>query len=150
MGPVLIFLGAIVLIFVIIAVIVFHTSDKTEPKVAQVNIPSDATIEHKELIRLLDQALEKEHIDSDATIEHKELVRMLDEALKEEHVDSDATIEHKELVRLLDQALELDKHIDSDATIQHKELVKLLDEALEREAKEEKPKKAAPAKKKNK
>ena len=126
MGPVLIFLGAIVLIFVIIAVIVFHTSDKKEPQVVQVNVPSDATIEHKEL------------------------VRMLDEALKKEHVDSDATIEHKELVRLLDQALELDKHIDSDATIQHKELVRLLDEALEREAKEEKVKKATPAQKKNK
>ena len=127
--------GAVILAITTVVVIVLFNKKKKddEPSIVQINEPSDATIEHRELIRLLDEALKKEHIDSDATIEHKELVRLLDEALKEEHVDSAATMEHKELVRLLDEALELDKHIDSDATIEHKELVKLLDKALEKE-----------------
>ena len=127
--------GAVILAITTVVVIVLFNKKKKddEPSIVQVNEPSDATIEHRELIRLLDEALKKEHIDSDATIEHKELVRLLDEALKAEHVDSAATMEHKELVRLLDEALELDKHIDSDATIEHKELVKLLDQALEKE-----------------
>ena len=147
--------GAVILAITTVVVIVLFNKKKKddEPSIVQINEPSDATIEHRELIRLLDEALKKEHIDSDATIEHKELVRLLDEALKEEHVDSAATMEHKELVRLLDEALELDKHIDSDATIEHKELVKLLDQALEKEEKEVKkpaaPKKPA-AKKNNK
>ena len=127
--------GAVILAITTVVVIVLFNKKKKdeEPTIVQINEPSDATIEHRELIRLLDEALKKEHIYSDATIEHKELVRLLDEALKEEHVDSAATMEHKELVRLLDEALELDKHIDSDATIEHKELVKLLDKALEKE-----------------
>ncbi|MGN0966043.1 MAG: hypothetical protein ACI4OP_00405 [Candidatus Coprovivens sp.] len=126
--------GAVILSITTVVVIVLFNKKKKddEPSIVQVNEPSDATIEHRELIRLLDEALKKEHIDSDATIEHKELVRLLDEALKEEHVDSAATMEHKELVKLLDQALEKE-HIDSDATIEHKELVRLLDQALEKE-----------------
>ena len=140
--------AAILAITTVVVIVLFNKKKKDdEPSIVQVNEPSDATIEHKELVRLLDEALKKEHIDSDATIEHKELVRLLDEALKAEHVDSDATIEHKELVRLLDEALELDKHIDSDATIEHKELVRLLDEALKKEEKPAAPKK--PAAKKN-
>ena len=57
--------GAVILAITTVVVIVLFNKKKKddEPSIVQINEPSDATIEHRELIRLLDEALKKEHID---------------------------------------------------------------------------------------
>ena len=53
--------GAVILAITTVVVIVLFNKKKKddEPSIVQINEPSDATIEHRELIRLLDEALKK-------------------------------------------------------------------------------------------